>query len=205
MMWKRRFFMYTTKQNNTAAGNIKLFGNIRVLIIAALLIAMSAILGKFIAFGPMPFARISIENLPVILAGIWFGPFVGGAVGLGADLFGCVLKGYAPNPILTIGFVSIGIVAGLVSTCMHKANKPLVIILSDAAAHIIGSLIIKTIGLYAMYCADYSLSVLLAWRIPIYIITIIFESAIIILLMRNKAFTGQLDKVCNYGKQRRSS
>ena len=38
--------MYTTRQNNTAAGNIRLFGNVRVLIVAALLTALSGAVGK---------------------------------------------------------------------------------------------------------------------------------------------------------------
>ena len=85
--------MYTTQSKNTPVNNLKLFGNVRVLIIAGLLIAMSSVFGKLLAFDLTPFIRISIENLPIIMAGIFFGPFVGGAVGLGADLLGCALKG----------------------------------------------------------------------------------------------------------------
>ena len=44
--------MYTTKQNNTAVGNIRLFGNIRVLVIAALLTALSGAIGKVFSIEP---------------------------------------------------------------------------------------------------------------------------------------------------------
>ena len=197
--------MYTTKQNNTAVGNIRLFGNVRVLIIAALLTALSGAVGKVLSIDVMPFARIGIENLPIVMAGIWFGPFVGGAVGFGADMFGCLLKGFPPNPVTTLGFVSIGIVSGLVSMYMFRSNKTLSIVLADLAAHIVGSMTIKTIGLYYMYGAKFSIGYMLAWRVPLYIGTIIVEAAVIILLLKNKAFSEQLDKVCNYGKQRRSA
>jgi len=197
--------MYTTKQNNTAVGNIRLFGNVRVLIIAALLTALSGAIGKVFSIELMPFARIGIENLPVIMAGIWFGPFVGGAVGFGADMFGCLLKGYPPNPMITAGFVCIGVFSGLVSMFTFKSNKTLAVILGEAAAHIVGSMTIKTIGLYYMYGAKFSIGYMLAWRVPLYIGTIIVEAAVIILLLKNKAFSEQLDKVCNYGKQRRSA
>ena len=194
--------MYTTKQNNTAAGNIRLFGNVRVLIIAALLTALSGAVGKVFSIDVMPFARIGIENLPIVMAGIWFGPFVGGAVGLGADLFGCLLKGYPPNPITTLGFVSIGLVSGMVSMYMFKNNKTLGIIAADLAGHIVGSMIIKTIGLYFLFGGQYPITIMFMWRIPLYIGIAVIESAVILLLMRNKAFSEQIDRMCNNVKSR---
>ena len=202
MMWKRRFFMYTTRQNNTAAGNIRLFGNVRVLIVAALLTALSGAVGKVFSIDVMPFARIGIENLPIVMAGIWFGPFVGGAVGLGADLFGCLLKGYPPNPVTTLGFVSIGIVSGMMSMYMAKNNKTLNIVLADLAAHIVGSMIIKTIGLYFLFGGQYPIYIMFLWRVPLYIGISAVESAVILLLMRNKAFSEQIDRMCNNVKSR---
>lgn len=197
--------MYTTKQNNTAVGNIRLFGNVRVLIIAALLTALSGAVGKVFSIDVMPFARIGIENLPIVMAGIWFGPFVGGAVGLGADLFGCLLKGYPPNPMTTLGFVSIGVVSGLVSMYLFKSNKTLAVVLADLAGHIVGSMVIKTIGLYFLFGGAYPIAVMFMWRIPLYIGIVAVELAVIILLMKNKAFSEQIDRMCNYGKQRRSN
>ncbi|MBP5361989.1 MAG: folate family ECF transporter S component [Ruminococcus sp.] len=194
--------MYTTQSKNTPINNLKLFGNVRVLIIAALLTALSGAVGKVFSIDVMPFARIGIENLPIVLAGIWFGPFVGAAVGFGADYFGCFLKGYPPNPVTTLGFVSIGLVSGLVSMYLFKKNKTLTIILADLAAHIVGSMIIKTIGLYYLFGGQYPITLMLMWRVPLYIGIVIVESTLIILLMKNKAFSQQLEKICNHGKLR---
>lgn len=189
--------MYTTKQNNTLAGNIRLFGNIRVLIIAALLTALSGAIGKVFSIDIMPFARIGLENLPIIMAGIWFGPFIGAAVGFGADYFGCILKGFAMNPMTTLGFISLGIISGMVSMYMFKSNKTLNVILADLTAHIVGSIIIKTISLYYLFGGQYSIGIMFAWRIPLYILLVAIESALILVLMSNKAFADQLNKICS--------
>ncbi|MDE5563661.1 MAG: folate family ECF transporter S component, partial [Oscillospiraceae bacterium] len=86
---------------------MRLFGNVRVLIIAALLIAMSIVFGKVLSFtiGPL---RISFENLPILMAGIFFGSIIGMVVGAAADVIGCLIVGYAINPIITAGAAWIG-------------------------------------------------------------------------------------------------
>ena len=56
--------------------DLVVFGNVRVLCFAAMLAAMSLIIGKFLQI-PNPFQniiRISFENLPLLLAGITMGP-----------------------------------------------------------------------------------------------------------------------------------
>lgn len=199
MMWKRRFFMYTTKQNNTAAGNIRLFGNLRVLIISALFVAMSIVFGKLLAFNIGDTLRISFENLPILMAGIFFGPFIGGAVGLGADLIGCLLVGYSINPVITLGAASIGIVSGLISMKM-KDKKTLNIALSVGLAHLTGSIIIKSLGFH--FLPPNTPFIALLPRIPNYIGIGLMEFFIISMLLKNKAFSGMLDKICNHGKVR---
>lgn len=208
--------MYTSKPNNNTVGNLRLFGNVRVMIISGLFVALSIVLGKFLQIPIGDSIRISLENLPLMMAGIFFGPFVGGAVGMGADLIGCVLKGYAINPIITLGATSIGFISGLVSIytmpliknfsfnvqsfgefiisfCKYAFSLFTPII----SAHIVGSMIIKSIGLYAYYHTPMEV---LAWRIPTYIAIGLCEFAIIAMLLSNRAFKNQLDKVCNHGR-----
>ncbi len=199
---EKEVFMYTTKAKNSPVNNLKLFGNVRVLIIAAFLTALSGAVGKVFSIDVMPFARIGIENLPIVMAGIWFGPFVGGAVGLGADLFGCLLKGYPPNPVTTVGFISIGVVSGIVSMYMFKNNKTLAVVLADLAGHIAGSMVIKTIGLYYLFGGQYPIAIMFAWRIPLYIGIVAVESFLIAVIMKNEAFSRCLDRICNHGKIR---
>ena len=83
-------------QKQNKKGRSALFGSLRIMTVAALLAAMSFILGKFLQI-PNPFSeiiRLSFENLPILFAGICFGPIVGAATGAVADLVGCLLYGY---------------------------------------------------------------------------------------------------------------
>ena len=185
--------MYTTQSKNTPVNNLKLFGNVRVLIIAGLLIAMSSVFGKLLAFDVTPFIRISIENLPILMAGIFFGPFVGGAVGLGADLLGCALKGYTVAPLITLGFIGVGVISGLISMKL-KSDKPFSLALSVFVPHIICSMLIKSFGLHVLYGTPIQA---LVWRIPTYLVIAAFEFTVIFLLTRNKAFSQQLNKMCS--------
>ncbi|MDE6519576.1 MAG: folate family ECF transporter S component [Ruminococcus sp.] len=190
--------MYTQKSNNTASGNLRLFGNVRVMIISGLLVAMSIVFGKFLAFNITDAIRISFENLPVIMAGIFFGPFIGGAVGLGADVIGSILKGYSINPIVSFGAMSIGIISGFVSIKLFRKNQTLNIAFSVGLAHLIGSIFIKSAGLH--FLPPNMPFSLLVYRIPTYIGIGLLEFFIIYMLLKNKAFANQLEKVCNNGR-----
>lgn len=185
--------MITSSSNNTAAANLRLFGSVRVLIISGLFVAMSIVLGKFMQIPIGDSIRISFENLPILMAGIFFGPFVGGAVAIVADLLGCLLKGYSINPIITLGAASIGILSGIVSMVLKKKNTTLIVALSIISAHLIGSVIIKSIGLYVYFHTPIQM---LALRIPTYIGTGLLEFLIVSMLLSNKAFTSQLEKIC---------
>lgn len=190
---KEDFFMNTNKNSTmTLKSNIKLFGNVRVMIIAALFIAMSIVLGKLLAFNIGNSIRISFENLPVLMAGIFFGPVIGAVVGLGADLIGCLIAGYSINPIITLGIVSVGFVSGLLAMLIKTDKLPLRIYPSVLIAHAVGSMVIKSIGLFIYFHTP--LPVLLT-RIPLYIGTGIVEATIIIFLMSNKAFNAEIEKM----------
>ena len=182
--------------NNTAAKqNIKVFGSTKVLIAAALLAAMSMVLGKFAAINVTNSIRIGFGGLPIQMAGIFVGPVIGGAVGLVADVIGCILRGYSINPIITVGSTCIGLVSGFMFNHalggMKKALLPK-IALSTVAAHIVGSMLITSFGLYVYYHTSIPQ---LMMRVPIYLITAACETAIIFLLMSNKVFVAELEKL----------
>ena len=148
---------------------IAVFGNPRALCLAALLAAMSMILGKFLQI-PTPFAefvRISFENLPVILAGIVLGPLAGAMTGAVADLVGCLAYGYSINPLITLGAASVGLVAGVFGLLLARAPLLARISLSAIAAHLVGSVGIKTAGIAAWYLAKYDLGYmeLMLWQL----------------------------------------
>ena len=161
--------------------------SVKALTTAAMLTAMSVIIGiickNFLNFGGGLF-RITFENLPIILTGILYGPIVGGAVGVATDLISYFLSAqvYPPNLIVTLGAATVGIVSGLFAKFVVKKRGYVQIIISGAAAHVVGSMIIKPIGLFQFY----QWSVL--FRIPLYLVIAPIEIAIICLLYKNAAF-----------------
>ncbi len=179
-----------------------LFGNPRILCAAGLLAAIAIVLNRLSI--PITFTlRFGFGNLPILMAGIFFGPVIGGAVGVVSDLMGCVLRGDPINPIITLGAALVGVASGLLvrlATRRGRPLKPLTICLSVMLGHITGSLVVKSIGM-AIYYGTPLPSLL--WRIPLYIVTGAVEAVILVLLFRNKIFMGQLSRLLYRKKGRK--
>ena len=173
------------------------FGSLRGLCFAAILAAMSIILGKFLQI-PNPFQefiRLSFENLPIILGAIALGPVAGAMIGVVADLIGCVAYGYTVNPIITLGAASIGAIAGILSNYIVKKPLSLKVILSAVPAHLIGSVLIKSFGLASWYLAKYELGMMefILWRLLNYALVATAECVILYILLKNRAFSRQME------------
>ena len=153
------------------------------LVIGAFLVALSIVCGKFLAIPVGEILRFSFENLPILLAGLAFGPVAGVMVGVSADLLGCVLRGYTINPWVTAGAVCIGLLAGLGGIVLRRCSLGWRVSLTAVAAHLVGSVGIKTIGLAAYY--DLPLWELTAWRLLNYMVVAAAEAALLYLLLRN--------------------
>lgn len=180
------------KNDEIRSQNQAIFKNIRVLVVCALFAAMSIVFGKFISIKIGNSLRISFENLPILLSGVFYGPVVGIVTAVVADIVGCFLYGYEINPIITLGAAFIGFISGAVFQS-SKSNKLLrKLIMSVLPAHVFGSMIVKSIGLYLWYGTP--MKVLLI-RVPIYLITSAAEILIIYTLMRNKSFMEQMKRM----------
>ena len=191
------------QQNQTNRTKIPIFKSLSGLCFAAILSAMSFILGKFLQI-PNPFQdfiRISFENLPILLAGMSLGPIAGALVGAAADLIGCVLYGYSINPIITLGAAAVGLVSGFISCYIIKKPLALKITASSVTAHLVGSVLIKSAGLAVWYLSTYELGYweFVAWRLLNYVIIATAECVLLYLLFKNRAFQKQLERMC--GKQ----
>ena len=159
--------------------------NIRLLACSALFVALSIICGKYLAIPFGNILRFSFENLPIILSGVLFGGLAGAIVGALADILGCILVGYAINPLVTAGAVAIGLISGVTYHFIKKSPLPLRLALSVAFSHIIGSVIIKTFGLAAWY--DIPTFELMLWRLLNYVIVGVLEFIILFALLKVKA------------------
>ena len=157
---------------------------LRALIITAVFAAMSIVLGKFLQIPIGDSLRISFENLPILLASFLFGPIWGGACGLVADLLGCVLRGYAIIPMITVAAVFMGIIPGLLTRSVFKKDGMIQVIASGMISHAICSMILKTIALHEVYGMDYA--VLIPSRVLIYTVMGLLESYVCAVLMQRK-------------------
>ena len=183
----------------TIKRNISLFGNLRVMVCTGLFVALSIIFGKFLQI-PNPFQefiRISFENTPIIMSGMFFGPAVGTVAGVAADIIGCALYGYSINPIITIGAACIGLLSGIVSHYVVKKPVWLKTAVAILLSHAVGSVIIKSLGLAAWYLSKYNigLSEFILWRLLNYTIIGAAEFALIFALLRNRSFSSQLERI----------
>lgn len=177
---------------------ILVFKTLGILAASATLAALSIVLGKYLAIPMGDVMRFSFENLPIILAGMLFGAPVGAAVGAVADLIGCALVGYAINPAVTLGACAIGFISGgvyhFLASCPHSVR----VISSVVSAHLFGSVIIKTIGLSAFYSIPFY--VLVLWRLLNYVIVGILEGAILLYLLKNRAFMAEVNSILRKNK-----
>lgn len=156
----------------------------RLLTIMALLIAMSIVFSRVLSIST-GFVRFNLGSLPVLLAGILFGPAAGFAVGALADIIGGVLAGYAINPLITLGAGSIGLVGGWLwhSAALREHNINLRLACSVLAAHIVGSMIINSIALRVFY--GYAWAVLAA-RIPNALALTVANTVLLRILLENR-------------------
>ena len=123
-------------------------GATRVLTTAALLAALSAVIGILCKnlFTFNIYYRITFENAPVILAGLLYGPVVGAMVGICADAVSCLMSSNpALNPIISLGAASVGAISGLVPMMLRRGVR-LQTAMAIFLAHLIGQVGIKSIG-----------------------------------------------------------
>ena len=173
----------------------KIQSNLKLTVILALMCAISILMGKYLAIRGGEFMRFSLENMPIIFASIAFGPAAGVFVGVVSDLVGCLMVGYTVNPIVTLGAGAIGLSSGIAFLLLKKIklDERLNILLSVAIAHIIGSVIIKTVGLWTYY--DIPFEMLLLWRVLNYLIVGILDGAVVYILLKNKEINRMIIKI----------
>ena len=182
---------------------IAVFKTLTVLVASAFMAAISLVCGKYLAIPIGDVMRFSFENTPIILSGVIFGPCVGAAVGVAADLVGCLAVGFTINPIITLGAGMIGFISGGSNYILKKlgiSDLKTRIIISAALSHFVGSLIIKTIGLAAFYSIPfYSLFLL---RLINYAIVGSLDGLIVYQLLKNKSFIGQINSMLRKNEKR---
>lgn len=120
----------------------------RTIVFLGLLTAMHIVLTRLIVID-VGAHRISIGSVCTILAGLWFGPVGGGVCGLLSDVLGCILKGYAINPLITLAAILWGVIPAFVRNMYtgEKKKKTVALCIAIAITSILSTLIFTTAGL----------------------------------------------------------
>lgn len=157
-------------------------------LLTAASVVLAALAKYFFGEGAL---RFTIECLPIFIGAFAFGPFVGAAIAVGADLISCVIAGMAPNPLIAAGSFFVGLIAGTSYKFFFRKHPRIRVMLAVFTGHMIGSMLIKSLALHIYY----NMGPIVFLRIPIYIGTAIIECIILSVLFKSKAVTDQLDKV----------
>ncbi len=149
----------------------------------ALLIALQIVLSKFLMLQLAPSVRISIDSVPILLAGIWFGPFIGGIVGLLSDFIGTILfpTAGAYYPPLSLAFFLTGFLSGFLSRHIRpiRITKAAAIVFP---AEIVSNLLFKSWILARLYGSPFR--VILTARILPVILCMILDTVLSFTLFR---------------------
>ena len=124
-------------------------GKVMLITLLAMLTAVSVVVGIICKnlFTVAVYYRFTLENIGVIFAGIFFGPGAGMLVGVAVDIISCLLSANpAVNPVIALGAACVGATSGLMAKYVVKTEGFRQYILSAATAHLLGQVIIKSIG-----------------------------------------------------------
>ena len=92
-----------------------------------------------------------------------------------------------PYRLVTAGAAAVGLVSGAIARWVVPSRGIPQVIAAGGAAHVIGSMLIKTVGLYQYY----GIAVLV--RIPLYVLVATIEIALLIYLFKQKSFHKLID------------
>ena len=124
------------------------------LTVCALLTALSVVLARVLTLIPAETTRISLEAVPIVLAGLLCGALPGALVGFSADLIGCLFTPYGYNPIFCVPPILYGLLAGLLRRyVLEKPTLPRTALAFFPAA-LFGSVLWQSMALALVYGGD---------------------------------------------------
>ena len=129
---------------------------LRTLIIMALLAAIGAVFSAYLSFELAPTGmktlEVSLTPVPVMLAGILFGPLAGGLVGFVADTAGFFMgvQHGAYNPLFSVTMALFGVIAGLFYL-RNKQNTVWKVTGATVVAQVAVSIVLNTLIIWLYY------------------------------------------------------
>jgi ECF transporter S component (folate family) len=171
---------------------------LRTLIILAMFAAIGAVFKAFVSvdlfFGGLKISDISLMALPVMLAGIYFGPLAGGMVGLLAEMGGFLMTPTGTyNPIFSLIAALTGVIAG-VFYWKSKRTTLLKVVAMVALSEILCSAVLTTLTIHLIYGAPF-LALIPARGIGVLIKIPVLTAMIVMLAERLRPVMQQQNKV----------
>ena len=172
--------------------------NTYALTVCALLTALSVILARLLTIIPSEISRFSLEAVPILLAGLLFGPVPGAAVGFAADFIGCLFSPYGYNPIFCLPPILYGLWAGLLRG--YVWTKPTVwrVALAVFPEALCGSVLWQSAALALVYGGEAKMAFFLTRLISRSIqfaVTGVIDTAAVWLLLRRNALSPVLHRL----------
>ena len=162
------------------------------LTVCALLTALSVVLARLLTIIPSEVSRFSLEAVPILLAGLLFGPLPGAAVGFAADFIGCLFSPFGYNPIFCLPPILYGLCAGLFRPWLTQKISPLRIAAAFLPAIVLGSILYQSGSLALIYGGDSKLAFFvtkLATRSVQFAVTGVLDVLLVWVLCRSRVFT----------------
>ena len=164
---------------------MRIFTN-KTLACMALLAALEVILARIVPmFGPT--LRVSIEAVPIVIAGLLFGPVPGMIVGFVGDAVGTLFSGYGYNPVFAVPPVLIGLCAGLLRPMLYRKVSYLRILAAFAPAMVLGSILWQSYWL-AFFYGTRTFAGFLGVRSVQFLFTALADAAVVYGMFRTKVF-----------------
>lgn len=171
----------------------RLGSNLRLLAVSAFLAALSIICGKYLALPVGNVLRFSFENLPILLAGMMFGPIAGMLVGVVADVVGCIMVAYTVNPLVTLGAACVGLLGGFLFHLTKKLPLLWQTCITVILTHLVASVVVKTYGLAQYY--DMPFHILMLWRLLNYAIVGVAEWLLLYTVLKNQSLRRRFESL----------
>ena len=161
--------------------------NVKTIVFAAVLVAMNLVLSRVLAINIGSTLRITVSATPIYLASLWFGPLVGGICGGLGDLLGCLIQGYAPNPLILVSSVLAGVIPAVFKKYVFKDK-----VNTWKIAVMLIVLGFTVVGLHVYYATPWS--VLYATRV-IQTIALTIANTILVSVLYQSALTTYVNQV----------
>ncbi len=124
--------------------------SVKAIASCALLAAISIVMARWLCFATPDGVRWSADKFPLFLAGMLFGPLLGGMTGFAADFLGSLMQ-FGFNPFLCPPAVLYGVFGGLFRWYLVKKFSAVRLGIAYAFPVVIGSILYQSVVLAHFY------------------------------------------------------